>query len=575
MTPVKKGLSITHKFLLFLSFLGIMAFTDSMIFIYQSREIEFYDDLNYRLNNAKFSMIKLEYILDMFVVARHFEQEKLAFITEDVQEVDKSIRELETLGYTKFSDDSLMLESIKYLVEDWDSIKSEFSRLDSEMSYDVILLVHNGIDMNAILFAEKTEKLLADINESRKGVFRNIKVMVMVTLAVSLVLGLFASLVFIFKAARPIRHLATGARKILAGETGVRIREGFSGEAGVLSATLNRMSDTVTEALEEAERREVAAAGEVEGKLSQMVTISSVADSAAESLSLHEIFSAAINGAIVNTGADAGAVYLFDINDTLHIKASSGIDGALLDEIESISPSERILDFDAGTGREIGEVKIKDLDEYPDGRLKAFLKYRQFSSLVTVSINYNKKVLGVLLLEFKDKSVFAPSMGPFLRTLAASLGVITGHINLFYKEHDKTNFYSRLVNQSPLGLAVFDVDGAATMLNLSLKRMLGVSKESDFVRRYKIFEDDIFDREGVLPLIKEAYEGLVNEAELDYDPSRLTWYDFNGQPMKLRLKCFPLYDAGGGVSSIAVLYEDVHTYPAVVRSSTARARESS
>ena len=82
MVQVRKGLTITQKFLLFLSFLGLLAFTDSMIFIYQSREIEFYDDLNSRLNDAKFSMIKLEYILDMFVVARHFEQEKLAFITD-------------------------------------------------------------------------------------------------------------------------------------------------------------------------------------------------------------------------------------------------------------------------------------------------------------------------------------------------------------------------------------------------------------------------------------------------------------------------------------------------------------
>ena len=95
------------------------------------------------------------------------------------------------------------------------------------------------------------------------------------------------------------------------------------------------------------------------------------------------------------------------------------------------------------------------------------------------------------------------------------------------------------------------------MLNGALKRMLGVMREDDFVGKYKLFEDNILDSSGAAAIICESFEGYVNETVVEYDPSILTWYDFDGSSLRLKIKSFPIYDAGGEISGIALFYEDL------------------
>ncbi len=554
-----KGLSITHKFLLFLAFLMLLAVTDSIIFINQSQEIEFYDDLNYRLNDAKFSMIKLEYILDMFVVARHFEQDKLKLITEDVVEVDKNIRELETLGYTKFFDDSLINDGIKYLVEDWHAIKTEFSRLEGELNYDVVLLIHNTVDMNTILFAEKTEKLLSDISKAKKGVFRNIKVMVLVTLVVSVLLALIATFIFMFRGLYPIKELAQQAKRLTEGEDDVGFNEDVAGEAALLASAMNRAGGRARKAQRELEMLKSAHESKIDEKKKQISVLEELAETAGESLSKNNVYTSAVNGVLLSTCAEAAAIYLSGEDGALNLVASSGAEGGFLDEVSVIPHGDRLIALDD----ENGKVQARDIEEYPDSKLKSFLQVRRCALLVTVPISYDRKPTGVLLLEFKEESDYSDEKEPFLMTVASFIGAIVGYLNTFYKEYEMKSFLERIVDQSPLGLAVFDADGIAVMLNSTLKRMLGVTDDSDFVGKYKIFDDNVLDREGITPLIRETYEGHVNESEFNYNPAHLTWYDFSAQPMRLNIKTFPLYDASGGVSGIAILYDDLRDYTTV------------
>ena len=108
------------------------------------------------------------------------------------------------------------------------------------------------------------------------------------------------------------------------------------------------------------------------------------------------------------------------------------------------------------------------------------------------------------------------------------------------------------------------------MLNATLKRMLGVARATDFVGKYKLFEDNILDSSGLLQMIRESLEGHVNEALVDYDPSLLTWYDYNGSPMSLKIKSFPIYDAGGEITSIALIYEDQAVFPDTIEAQGGR-----
>jgi hypothetical protein len=49
----------------------------------------------------------------------------------------------------------------------------------------------------------------------------------------------------------------------------------------------------------------------------------------------------------------------------------------------------------------------------------------------------------------------------------------------------------------------------------------------------------------------------VTEFIINYDPKAIKRFNFNGTPSKLRIKSIPLYDSGGEISNIALLYEEV------------------
>ena len=161
--------------MIFIFFLFVVNGTSSWLFLEKSKEAGTFDELNFRLHDIKFSMVKLEYALDMFLVARHFEQEKIELIPEDVRKLNSAIRELESQAYTVFSANSPIAVGIKFIADDWRLLKSDFNRLNTVLSYDVVLLIHNSIDMNMFLFYEKTEKLLDDVAKGRQDKSHEIK----------------------------------------------------------------------------------------------------------------------------------------------------------------------------------------------------------------------------------------------------------------------------------------------------------------------------------------------------------------------------------------------------------------
>ena len=560
MKKKNSGLSITKKFLIFIFFLFVVNGTSFWLFLEKSKEAGTYDDLNFRLHDIKFSMVKLEYGLDMFLVARHFEQEKIELIPEDVRKLDRVLRELESQAYTTFSANSPIALGIKFLADDWRVMKNDFNRLNSALSYDVVLLLHNSIDMNMFLFYEKTEKLLNDVTIGRQKAFHEIKVLVYRILALTFLLVIGAGFIFVIGAFYPIKALADGARKILNGEYNVTFKEGHSGEAGDIASAFNMLESSVNETHLHIEKKIAQFEVVIENARKNVDALTELADIAGESLSQQDIYMSAIKVIVLNTGASAAAVYLHDDKGALRFKAASGIGGSFGDAVSVIPPGERLTVWADG----INDLTLKDIEEYPDGTLKSFLHINNYKSVLSYPIPYNKTVVGIILLIFNDPESFIPTSGPFLSAVTSFVGASTGHINFFYDEHAKRSFLDSIVQQSPLGIAVFDAEGTAMMLNATLKRMLGVASDPDFIGKYRLFEDNILDSSGLHMMIRESFEGHVSEALVDYDPSLLTWYDFNGSHMNLKIKSFPLYDAGGEITSIALIYEDQAVFPDII-----------
>lgn len=547
------GLSNIQKFLISLGVVFVIAFIDYQSFSTKSNQIEMYDDLNYRLSSVRVSISKLEYLLDMFVVARRFETTTVDMISGDVDRLDETINEVMNDGqYARilFTNKKLA-EGMSSISADWQTIKAEVKRLNPTLPQEEIMLLHNAVDVNTVLVTEKTDQLLSMVSESRKALFAETKSQAVKTMVGFVVLILLSSVYFHKKVLSPINKARLAARRVSTGDTHVRFQEDTLSSIGLFSRELNHMLDSLAESQRLKEARNAGLAAESRLKTSQMEILSRLMASAGRSLSRNDFFNLAVKESVLSGGADGSALYLIE-GDALKLKASAGFDDNFTREITSV-PVSGLGPYAAHPG-----LRSFDLDEGAAAEGYAVLfKGRGYSRLACAPVSYNNETIGFLCSVFgagKDTDT------AFFEALGNSVGAFAGYIDLLQKEHGFKKFLERVMNQMPFGVAVFDKDGTCLLLNAVLRNYLGADNRFNLVGEYTIFKDDVFDAEGMLPSIMKSYEGFTTEFIINYNPGLVKRYFFSGGPRKLRIKSLPLYDAGGEISNIVLLYEDLSEF---------------
>lgn len=546
------GLSSIQKFFISLSVIFVIVLVDYQSFLGKSRKIELYDDLNYRLSSVRVSIVKLEYILDMFVVARRFEDTTVDLIKNDVEKLDENINGV--LAQPRYreliSDNPLLAKDLASMSDDWQTIRTEVKRLNTAMPQDEMILLHNAVDVNTVLVTEKADRLLGIINESRKSVFADSKEQALETVVGFIILTLIASLIIHKKILSPIYKAKATARLVSGGNFQARFSENALSAAGALSIELNRMLNSLCESIAVKERKGQDIAGESMKKTSQIEALNLLLALGGRSLSLSDLYASAVKESMQAGGADAAAVFLNE-DEALRLKSSAGFDDNLVKEC-SVMPADALAGIEkAGAVRQFDNV-----EDYPYKRYAELLKSAGFKSLSCIPISYNKETAGFLYVASKNN---APSPGDtsFFEAVASGAGVLSGHVNLIQQEHHSKKFLERIVNQMPFGVAVFDKSGTCLMLNTALKKLLGTDPKYNPVGEYSLFEDAVFAAEGIIASIRKSYEGYAAEFIINYNPALLSKYFFSGPQRRLRVKSLPLYDAGGEISNIVLLYEDL------------------
>lgn len=544
------GLSNIQKFLIALSAIFVIAFIDYRSFASKSRQIETYDDLNYRLSSVRVSISKLEYLLDMFVVARRFEPTTVDMIKGDVDKLDENINEvLNEKNYGRIlATNTKLAAGMSSIATDWQTIKTEVKRLNSSLPQDEIMLLHNAVDVNTVLVTEKTDRLLSIVSESRSALFARTKSQALQTVIGFVVLSILASLIFHKKVLAPINRARLTAKRISSGDTHVRFSEDSLSSMGLLSTELNQMMDSISEAQKLKDRRNEDLAADSRQLSMRMEALSRLFSAAGRSLSRNDFFNSAVKEAVLSGGADGSALYFME-GEALRLKASAGFDDNFVRDIATVAATE--LSADEG---HVGPYSFNPDAPGTPAAYGLVFKGRGYGTIISVPITYNNSTAGVLL------AAFAPDKRPdqvFFDALGSSIGSFSGLLDLFQKEHGAKKFLERVMNQMPFGIAVFDKDGACQMLNAVLKKYLGADNRFNLVGEYTIFKDDVFDGAGILPSIMKSYEGFATEFIINYDPGLVKKYFFSGSPRRLRVKSLPLYDAGGEISNIVLLYEDL------------------
>ncbi|MBI5643899.1 MAG: hypothetical protein HY954_10555, partial [Deltaproteobacteria bacterium] len=507
-----RGLSNIQKFLISLSVIFLIAIIDYRSFTSKYKQVEAYDDLNYKISDVRVSITQLEYLLDMFTVSKRFENTSVELIRGDVDKLDHDISMIANNPRYKevIRGNSLLSESVSSITNDWQTIKGEIRRLNDVLSQDELMLIHNSVDMNSVLIIERAERLISHIAETRRSVFEEIRTLVLKSIAGFMVLVLIASLVIHKKFIRPLNKAISVARRIASGDLRVRFREDEISSIGIFGSELNRMVEAVNESGDRKEKLKKELESEIKRKSLQIEALNIVLSFAGRSLAQNEVFKTAVKESKSAFGADGAAIYINE-DSSLRLKASEGFDDNLVREGAYLPMSEL-----NGTHKKDSVQVFKDVNEFPSARFRTLLISSGFRSLVSVPIAYNNGNMGLFLIGFKENGDLngAPS---FFEAVASGLGVSAGHANLFQSELGQRKFLERVVNQIPFGLAVFNKTGVCLLMNSSLKRFLGAEQRLSAPGDYCIFEDDIFYSQGMLTSIRKSYEGYATEFIINYN----------------------------------------------------------
>ncbi|OGP14591.1 MAG: hypothetical protein A2052_02430 [Deltaproteobacteria bacterium GWA2_54_12] len=543
-----KSLSSFQKFFITLSILFIVAIIDYQTFLAKSRKVELYDEMSSRITSVRVAITKLEYLIDMFTVARRFEGGTIELIKGDVAAMNENITGLvENPKYSEvWKKDAILAEGMRTMSDDWVTIKAEIKRLNDAMTQDEVMLIHNAVDMNTVLANEKAERLIAALSERRHAVFNESKSLALRTIIGFVLLMLVMSLVYYKKVISPLSKASIVVRRILAGDSGARFQEG-SGAMGAFGAELNLMAESIDKRMNLKALECAGMQTTLQEKSIQIVALASIMSFAGRSLSQNEVFGYALGEAAAAASADSGAVYMLE-GGLLKLKATAGLDDRFAREAGTLGgfPGGR-----PGSGSAVLD-NIAMLEEPLRGALMA----AGAQLAASVPLVYNNEAAGLLLVAYRNPERFNSEQLRFFEAVAASIAVASGHSNLFQREHSTRKFFERLLAQLPVGLAVFASDGRCSLMSAQARRMLGADPGMEPCA-YSVFEDELLASQGILTTIRKSYEGYSTEFIINYSPMSSRALGITMAPVRLRIRSFPLYDAGGEISNVALLYEDL------------------
>jgi len=557
MKPPSTGLSSIQKLLIVFILIVAAAAADLYLFNSKSDQVELYDDMTGRISEMRASITKLEYLLDMFVVARRFESTTIELIKSDVDKLDDNVSGLlgDTRFYALFESNAPLSEGFYSIAEDWQSIKVEIARLNDALNQDEIMLIHNAVDIHTVLVVEKTDRLLNLITDSRQAVFDEIRSLEVKSVVGFILLSLIACVAYYKKLAAPIRKAGVVARRVEDGYIEARFREDAWSLVGRLGGELNRMLEMLArereklKSLNSAAEERLAAEGLKTRSFSELMSFAS--SSLAPGLVLEKAAAEAVSGA----GADAAAVFIEE-DASLKLRGCAGFGSGVIKGLQQVSVQSPA----AGERGSLSAALFSSIADYPDASLGEFLRSCGFESLARLPILYDNRPLGFLFVLYRKRVESMSHMAPFLEALCRGAAVSIGHAGLYQDEHNSRRFIERLINQMPFGLAVFDKSGSCRVINAALRKMLGAEK-AEIVGEYSVLADSVLKAGGILPSIKKAYEGYATEFTINYDPADMKQFSCAGPRKMLRIKSFPLYDAGGDVSNIVLLYDDICDLP--------------
>src|SRR5919205_480514 len=108
---------------------------------------------------------------------------------------------------------------------------------------------------------------------------------------------------------------------------------------------------------------------------------------------------------------------------------------------------------------------------------------------------------------------------------------------------------------APFGMQIYDKSGRSLAVNEAFLDLFGSAPPPE----YNVLSDDIAERQGILPLIRNAFAGETVRIPITwYDPRELQSVQVaEGNRVAIDTTMFPVRDRQGHVTHVGVLFKDV------------------
>ncbi|MBI5888256.1 MAG: hypothetical protein HZB82_06045 [Deltaproteobacteria bacterium] len=546
-----KDIPINVKIFIVAAFIIAVAALDYRLFLSESENIEIYDGMHSELSSVRVSVAKLEYTLDMFLAAKRLDNTTLTLLRRDVEQLDRAMNEV-LLGpvFSPIVKGNLQIsENMEAISNDWQIIKTEVMRLKETVSPEELMLIHNAVDVKTVMMNEMNDRVMGVISQRRSDILDDINTLALATSAGFALVGIAIAVFFYRRAYYPAIAASRAAEEILSGNGSKRFNETEGGFMGTLAFKLNLVLAAARERIIVMEEKTGGMAEELKRRTVRLEAVNAMNASIARSLSLADVFSIAVKEAVQSGGADGAAVFLAE-DGLLKLKASSGLGGIFLNEGSGLP-----IDAFAGMQEDMSTRIFSNVEEYPYEIMRPLFKGAGCSCLISVPVKRDMKTAGYFYAMFKGAP---PDSGaPFFEAAAQGIEGYIGYASVYYAERNLRRFFERALEQMPMGVAVFDRQGACTFANSRLKKLLNAHPEFVFAGAYSVMEDDAFSGDAVKGHIRNVYAGYTAEFMVEYAPSITARFGFGTSLKRFKIKGSPLYDLGGEISSIMLLYEPV------------------
>jgi len=124
--------------------------------------------------------------------------------------------------------------------------------------------------------------------------------------------------------------------------------------------------------------------------------------------------------------------------------------------------------------------------------------------------------------------------------------------------HKTTTFLNSIIDQSPFSIWISDSAGTMIRQNQACRDLLNITDE-DVVGKYNLFQDNITEEQGFMPLVRSVFEeGKVARFVLEYDSSQLKHVTLDRTvSVSLEIAIFPIKNVHGKITNALIEHNDI------------------